>query len=82
MPTMDTMRPQVNVLDTAGKMLERYLALDSSFPSLVDVTQITRQGTLWPAAIAICCPCAGLSIVSYVSSFTICEKEEGYRETR
>ncbi|XP_033607158.1 nuclear pore complex protein Nup155 isoform X2 [Cryptotermes secundus] len=44
MPAMDTMRPQVDMLDTAGKMLERYLAMDSSFPSLVDVTQIAPQG--------------------------------------
>jgi hypothetical protein len=46
MPAMDTIRPHVDMLDTAGKMLERYLVLDSSFPSLVDVTQISRQGTL------------------------------------
>jgi hypothetical protein len=46
MPSMDTIRPQVDMLDTAGKMLERYLALDKNFPSLVDVTQISRQGTL------------------------------------
>lgn len=44
MPTMDSMRAQIDILDTAGKMLEKYLALDSSFPSLVDVTQIAPQG--------------------------------------
>lgn len=46
MPTMDTMRAYVDVLDAAGKMLEKYLAIDSSFPTLVDVTQIAPQGTL------------------------------------
>lgn len=63
MPAMDTMRPQVDMLDTAGKMLERYLAMDSSFPSLVDVTQIAPQGTLKPVAIAICLLCMGLSVL-------------------
>jgi hypothetical protein len=63
MPAMDTMRPQVDMLDTAGKMLERYLVMDSSFPSLVDVTQIAPQGTLKPVAIASCLLCAGLSFL-------------------
>jgi hypothetical protein len=44
MPTMDMMRAPVDILDTAGKMLEKYLAVDSNFPTLVDVTQITPQG--------------------------------------
>lgn len=44
MPTMDTMRAPVDILDTAGKMLEKYLAMDSNFPTLVDVTQIAPQG--------------------------------------
>lgn len=42
--TMDTMRSQVDTLDMAGKMLEKFLAIDSSFPTLVDVTQIAPQG--------------------------------------
>lgn len=41
---MDTMRSQVDTLDMAGKMLEKFLAMDSSFPTLVDVTQIASQG--------------------------------------
>jgi hypothetical protein len=42
---MDTMRSQVDALDMAGKMLEKFLAIDSSFPTLVDVTQIAPHGT-------------------------------------
>lgn len=38
------MRSQVDTLDMAGKMLEKFLAIDSSFPTLVDVTQIAPQG--------------------------------------
>ena len=45
MPTIDLMRAQMDILDSAGKMLEKYLAMDSSFPSLVDVTQIAPQGS-------------------------------------
>jgi hypothetical protein len=41
---MDTMRSQVDALDMSGKMLEKFLAIDSSFPTLVDVTQIAPQG--------------------------------------
>jgi len=41
---MDTMRSQVDALDMAGKMMEKFLAIDSSFPTLVDVTQIAPQG--------------------------------------
>jgi hypothetical protein len=63
MPVMDPMRPQLDMLDTAGKMLERYLAMDGSFPSLVDVTQIAPQGTFKSVAIAICLLCAGLSFL-------------------
>lgn len=44
MPAMDTMRAPIDILDTAGKMLEKYLAMDSNFPTLVDVTQIAPQG--------------------------------------
>lgn len=39
------MRSQVDALDMAGKMLEKFLAIDSSFPTLVDVTQIAPHGT-------------------------------------
>ena len=44
MSTMDSMRTQIDVLDIAGKMLEKYLAMDNSFPSLIDVTQIAPHG--------------------------------------
>ncbi|PSN41987.1 Nuclear pore complex protein 155 [Blattella germanica] len=56
MPTVDSMRTQVDLLDTAGKMLEKYLAMDSSFPSLVDVTQIASQG---------CATVSGLNDMDY-----------------
>jgi hypothetical protein len=46
MLTMDTIRAPVDILDTAGKMLEKYLAMDSYFPTLIDVTQITPQGMI------------------------------------
>jgi hypothetical protein len=65
MPAMDTVRPQVDMLDTAGKMLERYLAMDSSFPSLVDVIQIAPQGTVKLVAIASYLLCAGLSVICH-----------------
>jgi hypothetical protein len=42
---MDTMRSRIDALDMAGKMLEKFLTMDSSFPTLVDVTQIAPQGT-------------------------------------
>jgi hypothetical protein len=51
---MDTIRSQVDTLDMAGKMLEKFLAMDSSFPTLVDVTQIAPQGTFKSASFANC----------------------------
>jgi hypothetical protein len=38
----------------AGKMLEKFLAMDSSFPTLVDVTQIASQGTFKSTSFANC----------------------------
>jgi hypothetical protein len=38
----------------AGKMLEKFLAIDSSFPTLVDVTQIAPQGMFKSTCFANC----------------------------
>lgn len=51
---MDTMRSQVDTLDMAGKILEKFLAIDSSFPTLVDVTQIAPQGMFKSTNLANC----------------------------
>lgn len=51
---MDTIRSQVDTLDMAGKMLEKFLAIDSSFPTLVDVTQIAPQGMFKSTSFANC----------------------------
>jgi hypothetical protein len=51
---MDTMRSQVDALDMAGKMMEKFLAIDSSFPMLVEVTQIAPQGMFKSTSFANC----------------------------